>query len=200
MSGRIWITGLVLMLAALPAGAQEHEGHGEHHPNMEHAEPPTEGLRAELISDIDALESKYLGLADVLSGHFDWRPAEGVRSVGEVFGHVAGANFAIPGMADVPLPPSMQRGSMQEVMQAMGELERSGDRDRIIEALEHSFMHLRHGIADISDAEMEERTTMFGQNVTKRQVLLLVVNHMHEHLGQAIAYARTNGVAPPWSE
>jgi hypothetical protein len=23
---------------------------------------------------------------------------------------------------------------------------------------------------------------------------------MHEHLGQSIAYARTNGVAPPWSQ
>jgi uncharacterized damage-inducible protein DinB len=26
-----------------------------------------------------------------------------------------------------------------------------------------------------------------------------MANHMHEHLGQAIAYARVNGVVPPWS-
>jgi uncharacterized damage-inducible protein DinB len=30
-------------------------------------------------------------------------------------------------------------------------------------------------------------------------VLELLATHNHEHLGQMIAYARMNGIAPPWS-
>ncbi len=29
---------------------------------------------------------------------------------------------------------------------------------------------------------------------------MIVSGHAHEHLGQAIAYARSNGVVPPWSQ
>jgi uncharacterized damage-inducible protein DinB len=28
---------------------------------------------------------------------------------------------------------------------------------------------------------------------------MALVSHEHEHLGQMIAYARSNGVTPPWS-
>jgi uncharacterized damage-inducible protein DinB len=35
--------------------------------------------------------------------------------------------------------------------------------------------------------------------MTVRGALLLATTHMHEHLGQSIAYARTIGVVPPWS-
>jgi hypothetical protein len=27
-----------------------------------------------------------------------------------------------------------------------------------------------------------------------------ILVHMHEHLGQSIAYARMNGITPPWSK
>ena len=199
MGTRITVFALGLALAGSPAAAQGHEGHDTGHDAM-HAAAPTEGLRAELIRDIEQLETKYMGLAAAMSGHYGWRPAEGVRSVGEVFGHVAGANFMIPTMAGVAPPESMAAGSMQEGMRKMREMEQSGDEARIMEALEHSFMHAKHAIADVSDAQMEEMTRMFGQDVTKRQVLTLLVTHMHEHLGQAIAYARMNGVTPPWSE
>ena len=189
--------GLAVVLAG-PVSGQGHQSHETGHDAM-HATPPSSGLRAELIRDIEQLEQKYTGLAAAMEGKYDWRPAEGVRSVGEVFGHVAGANFMIPTMAGVAPPESMAAGSMQEGMQRMRELEQSGDGARIREALTHSFTHTRHAIAEVTDAQLEEMTQMFGQEVTKRQVLTLLVSHMHEHLGQAIAYARMNGVTPPWS-
>ena len=70
---------------------------------------------------------------------------------------------------------------------------------RIVAAMEHSFMHLRHAIANVPDGDLDAMTRMFGQEVTKRQALSTAVTHLHEHLGQAIAYARMNGVTPPWS-
>ena len=199
MNVRMGAAALALaVMTAAPAVAQGHEGHGAGHEGM-HAEAPTSGLRAELIRDVEQLEEKYMALARAMTGKYDWRPAEGVRSVGEVFGHVAGANFMIPSMAGVAMPESMASSSMQEGMRKMQELERSGDETAILEALEHSFMHTKHAIASVQDTALEDMTRMFGQDVTKRQVLTLLVTHMHEHLGQAIAYARMNGVTPPWS-
>jgi uncharacterized damage-inducible protein DinB len=172
----------VLFLAlAVPAAAQEHEGHHE----MDAA--PTEGLRAEMIQDVDMLEQRLMGLAQALDGHYDWRPAEGVRSVREVFGHVANGNFMIPSMAGI------------EREMADTNFETMTDQAKLLEGLEHSFEHVRHSIAAIPDDQLDDPTKLFGQDATKRQVLALLVTHMHEHLGQTIAYARMNGVTPPWS-
>jgi uncharacterized damage-inducible protein DinB len=31
-------------------------------------------------------------------------------------------------------------------------------------------------------------------------VMIFILRHLGEHLGQSIAYARMNGVVPPWTE
>lgn len=175
---------LVLFLVPGTAAAQEHEDHETDH--MHAMEVPDEGLRAALIQDVDQLEQKLMGLAQALAGHYDWRPAEGVRSVGELFGHVANGNFMLPSLAG--LDREMADQDFEQV-----------DPETLMEGLEHSFTHVRRSIAAVPDDELDHPVTMFGQDATKRQVLLLLVTHMHEHLGQAIAYARMNGVAPPWS-
>jgi uncharacterized damage-inducible protein DinB len=182
---------MILTVAmAAPAAAQDHDHHGHHgHHTMA---MPSEGLRAELIADVDAVADKYLALADAMTEHYAWRPAEGVRSMGELLMHMAAANFMIPTMAGVELPEGM---TMAEVR----EMERITDPAQIREALAHSFRHLRHAIAMTPDDALDDPTTMFGRETTKRGVLLLLATHAHEHLGQAIAYTRTNGVTPPWS-
>jgi uncharacterized damage-inducible protein DinB len=47
--------------------------------------------------------------------------------------------------------------------------------------------------------QLDDAADLFGWQATKRAALTGMVAHMHEHLGQAIAYARMNGVMPPWS-
>ena len=174
---------ILMAAAALPAAAQDH---GDMDHEMHHAAPPESGFRAELIQDIEGLEQKYMGLARAMAESHDWRPADGVRSTGEVFGHVANANFMFPTV--VGLEPEMEAPNFESM---------TGD--ALLEGLEHSFMHARHSIADVPDAELDAEVEMFGRTATKRQVLTMMVSHMHEHLGQAIAYARMNGVTPPWS-
>lgn len=160
---------------------------------------PESGIRAELIRDIDRLERQYTSLAEAMTGKYDWRPGAGVRSVGEVYMHIAGANFMLPTFAGVAPPESMNASSMEEAMASMQALEKETDPAKMKETLKHSFTHARHAIAQVGDEQLEEMTNLFGQNVTKRVVLTVLVTHMHEHLGQSIAYARTNGVTPPWS-
>lgn len=188
------VLGLLVLVSPSAARAQHGEGGGH---DGAHPAPPASGLRAELIADVEQLEGKYTGLARAMTGKFGWRPAEGVRSVGEVFAHVAGANFMIPGMAGVAMPASL--GSMENARAHLRQLETAGTEAEIIQALEHSFAHAKHALAQVTDAQLDEATRMFGREATKRQVLTLLVTHMHEHLGQSIAYARSNGVTPPWS-
>jgi uncharacterized damage-inducible protein DinB len=176
-----------LSLAA-PAAAQ----HPDHHEGHSHPDMPTAGFRAELIHDLDAVAEKFVSLLDAMTDHLNWRPGEGVRSAGEVFSHVAAGNFMLSTMAGGHLPEGMGR----EEVQAMAALEEPA---RIREALAHSFRHLSHTVAGTPDESLDDATTLFGRETTKRAALLLLATHAHEHLGQAIAYARTNGVTPPWS-
>jgi uncharacterized damage-inducible protein DinB len=176
-----------LALAA-PAAAQHHDHAGGHsHPDM-----PTAGFRAELIQDLDAVAEKYLSLLDAMTDHLSWRPGEGVRSAGEVFSHVAAGNFMLASMAGGHLPEGMDN----DAVRAMAAIEEPA---RIREALVHSFRHLSHTVAGTPDESLDDATTLFGRETTRRAALLLLATHAHEHLGQAIAYARTNGVTPPWS-
>jgi uncharacterized damage-inducible protein DinB len=191
---------LALAVAALPAApalAQQpaggHAAHGD-------VAMPTSGLRAELIRDVEQLERKFLGLADAMVGKYDWRPSPGVRSVGEVLMHVAGANFMLPTMAGIAAPQEMGGSDMQAMMGKMREMEKVSDPAKVKEQLQHSFTHAKHAIARVPDDQLDQMTKMFGRDATKRAVLNLLVTHMHEHLGQSIAYARANGVTPPWSQ
>jgi uncharacterized damage-inducible protein DinB len=174
-----------LMLAG-PAAAQQHE---HHHHDMA---MPTEGIRAEMIQDLEGVEQRYLALAEAMEAHYTWRPGEGVRSTSEVFMHLAGGNFMIPAMAGVSPPEGMTR-------ETVGAMQSETDPLAVREALEHSFRHLKHAIAMTPDEALDDPATLFGRETTKRAVFLLLVSHAHEHLGQSIAYARTNGVTPPWS-
>jgi uncharacterized damage-inducible protein DinB len=183
-------TALVALLTALaitgPAAAQ-HEHHGAHDHTM-----PTHGLRAELIQDLDAVADKFLALADATTEHYAWRPAEGVRSMRDVLTHVAAGNYFLGTMAGVELP----EGMTVEQVRALNQLT---DPAEIRSALEHSFRHLQHGIGRTPAEMLDEPTTLFGRETTRRAAFLLLATHAHEHLGQAIAYARMNGVVPPWS-
>ena len=67
----------------------------------------------------------------------------------------------------------------------------------VIAELKRSFEHLRNAVNATSD--LEKPVKMFGTQTTHRGVLVTVLSHLHEHLGQSVAYARINGVVPPWS-
>ena len=175
--------------ASVPAAAQDHG-----------MTMPTTGYRAELIRDLDQLENKYTGLAQAMSGKYAWRPAEGVRSVSEVFMHAAAGNYLLLNMAGIKPPADMKVGNMQEAMATMRQMESVTDEAKVQEAVRQSFAFAKHGIATMSDADLDTKIQLFGQEATKRAALHLAVTHLHEHLGQSIAYARTNGVTPPWSQ
>ena len=65
--------------------------------------------------------------------------------------------------------------------------------------LRESIAHFQNAAAAVDPATLDEEVELFGGKMGKRRVMLLMQGHAHEHTGQAIAYARMNGVVPPWS-
>jgi uncharacterized damage-inducible protein DinB len=155
------------------------------------AAPAKPAFRQMFLNQLKDVESKLLSLAEVTpEDKFGWRPADGVRSVSEVFMHVAGANYLFPTMVGVKAPSGIDPKMEKTVTQKAA----------VIEALKASFAHARAAVEGLSDADMDKDTKFFGRATTYQGVLFTMATHMHEHLGQSIAYARTNGVVPPWSK
>jgi uncharacterized damage-inducible protein DinB len=150
--------------------------------------PPS--IRALFLKQLDDVEKKLNGLAQATpADKYGWRPGAGVRSISEVFVHVAGANFFFPTMAGVPAPAGLDPKAEKNVT----------DKAAVQALLKKSFAHAREAAQGLSDEDMAKPAKMFGQPSTVGAVFFTMATHMHEHLGQAIAYARTNGVVPPWS-
>jgi uncharacterized damage-inducible protein DinB len=156
-------------------------------------------LSSDLVSAITSVEAKIVGLGEAMSAaQYDWRPGAGVRSVGEVLLHVAADNYFLPAVFGVAAPAATGiNGSDYGAVQAYES--RKLTRDATLTELRASFEHLRRAVASVPESRMNEPISVFGQNLTMRSYLLLTTTHLHEHLGQLIAYARSNGVAPPWS-
>src|SRR5713101_6530041 len=63
------------------------------------------------------------------------------------------------------------------------------------------FLHRSaKAITGLSDNDLQAPVKLFGRDMTKQGALMLILEDQHEHLGQSIAYARSNGVVPPWSK
>lgn len=150
------------------------------------------GPRAEFLSELAYYEHRYTRLADAMPVEkYPWRPGEGVRSVGDVFVHVAGANYFAARALGTPPPPGFDPKALMAV---------SNDKPKALQALKESFAHLHDAVLALSDADMDKPQKMFGQQTTVRGSFLILTGHLGEHLGQSIAYARMNGIVPPWTE
>jgi len=98
--------------------------------------------------------------------------------------------------AEEELPPAAEApaGFDREALGSMTE------KAAIVAKLKESFAHSTKAFAGLSDADCAKAIKMFGRDSTVEQMLMLMANHQHEHLGQMIAYARSNGIVPPWSK
>lgn len=158
------------------------------------APAPLPGFRGEFLAQQDNVEKEILGLAEATpADKFGWRPAPGVRSVSEVFIHIAGGNYLLTGFAGIKPPAGLDMEAIQKMEKNVTE------KAKVIDELKKSFAHLRAGIAPMPDADLDKSVKFFGRDFTVRGVLLIAANHEHEHLGQSIAYARMNGITPPWA-
>jgi uncharacterized damage-inducible protein DinB len=147
---------------------------------------PAASVQAALAKEAGTLSDKFTGLARVMAGKYDWKPAQGVRSVGDVFNLIVMENGmlarTLTGAAAGPRPAPIT------------------DPEKMQEALKSSYATLQQAITGLSDADLKAPVKLFGRDMTKEEAVRLLLGDQHEHLGQSIAYARSNGVTPPWSK
>ncbi len=153
---------------------------------------PTSGFRAEFLEDVAYYEQRYTRLAEAIPAEkYSWRHSEGVRSVGEVYTHIISANYGVASALGT-LPPA---GYDFKAIAALSE-----DKAKVLPVLKESFAHFRGAILALSDADGDKPQKMFNRQTTLRGALMMIDRHWGEHLGQSIAYARVNGVVPPWTQ
>ena len=145
------------------------------------------GIQAAFGKDAATLSDKFTGLARVMSGKYDWKPGQGVRSVGDVFNLIVKENGLLAGV----LSGTPTTGAPPAPIT---------DPEKLQEALKASYLNLQKAITGLSDNDLQTTVKLFGRDWTKQDALMHILADQHEHLGQSIAYARSNGVVPPWSK
>ena len=160
-------------------------------------ENKAEGFKADILQDLASVEKKYISLAEAMKkDQFTWRPGEGVRSVSEANMHVAATTYWFLNMLGHKLPDGV---NITKEYKSTFELEKIIDKEKVIATVKESFKYLKDVIEKTPDAKLQESMDFFGNPSSLQSVLLMMTTHTHEHLGQLIAYARVNGVKPPWS-
>jgi len=173
---------LGLGLMAPIAVADHHEGGSTMAPSIGHA----------MIAQIKDAQDKLMELAEEFPADtYEWAPAEGVRTTAQTFLHVATANYGIPYLMGINPPEGIDPMALEKSTSKKAE---------VIKTLEASFEHVIAAF-EATDPSVYGETVKFfdGSDRTKLDTMMIVVTHGHEHLGQLIAYARSNGIAPPWT-
>ena len=154
--------------------------------------PGVTGYRSEVLSEVIVQEDKFTRLAEAIpADKFNWRPNPDVRSFAEVFLHVSAANYNLYKLVGAPTPAGLELKGIEKS---------TTDKAKVIATLKDSFAHAKAAIKAMPHADLDKSLDWFGGKNTQRGVLLFIVRHAAEHLGQSIAYARFAGVVPPWSE
>jgi uncharacterized damage-inducible protein DinB len=146
---------------------------------------------SDVKNDFSESKEKIISLAEAIPAEkYTWRPEEGVRSISEVLMHIAGSNYFLMSFAGIKTPENADENMGKDVT----------EKEKVVAALKTSFNDLFDNLQKLNEKMLDNRVKMFGNEVSIRTVIFTEMGHLHEHLGQLIAYARMNGIVPPWSK
>lgn len=149
------------------------------------------------IADLEQVRDKFLALAEAFpEDTYDWSPMEGVRSVRDVMVLIAAEGTQFPTMWGYDAPEWVAEGGFGAELQRLSAL----SRDELIGEIQRSFDFVIDIVMNLTDEDRAREVNFFGLTTNLGSAIGLMANDMHEHLGQSIAYARTNHIVPPWSQ
>jgi len=179
---------VVVLFASMPIQAAHPES-GEN--------APVDGFMGDLIGNVQDTEKKLVALAEAMPAEmYGWAPSVEVRTFSETLIHVAAANLFIPMALGAPPAEGLDTSASPMVVMQKMEAEITA-KDEVIAKLSESFAYVYRALPAIEN--IDEKVELFGPPASKRSYFFILQGHAHEHLGQAIAYARSVGVTPPWS-
>ncbi len=135
-------------------------------------------------------QGQVMSLADAFSEEqYTWRPAEGVRSVGESLLHIAGGNYYLASKLGFAPPEDVDVMNLNTIE----------GKENIKAALQKSNEFVLEKIDMVEASKFNEEVDFGFGKFSRLSGLLIIMEHNGEHKGQLIAYARSNDVVPPWS-
>jgi uncharacterized damage-inducible protein DinB len=156
------------------------------------------GFQEDFLYQLDDVQKKLLSLEEAVPAKkMTWRPDKGIRSFSEVYLHTAFGNYGFLKSLGYEAPSD----SGWVPGEAAKWDTRTTDPVEIKKVMEKSFDHVRATVKAMSDADLDKHVKMFGKfDMSVRNGLIALIGHLNEHLGQSIAYARSNKIVPPWSK
>jgi len=152
---------------------------------------PSYDMKAQALLDLQGVNKKCVDLLQAIpTDKLTWRPSADSRSFAEVFLHVAGERYGILSMMGATPPAGFKAKEFEKS---------TTDKDRIVEDLNQSWEFADKAINGMSNADFAKLLPKLGPQANEGDVIYILVADAHEHLGQLIAYARQNGIVPPWT-
>ncbi len=152
---------------------------------------PSYDMKAQSLEDLGRVQKKFVDLANAVpADKMTWRPAADARSFAEVFLHVAGERYGILGLMGAAPPAGFDGKTFEKS---------TTDRAQIIEDLNKSWEFSKKNINGMTNADFAKLLPKLGPQANAGDVIYILVADAHEHLGQLVAYARENGIVPPWT-
>jgi hypothetical protein len=105
--------------------------------------------------------------------------------------HIALANFYLLSVTGPKMPADMTSVDLEKKVTAKPD---------VVSWLKRSLDAVKTAHAGIRPADLQRKVKIEGKDATVDGMYLRVIVHANEHMGQLIAYARMNGIVPPWSE
>jgi hypothetical protein len=153
--------------------------------------PPSYDMKPQALLDLQTIQKKFVDLANAVpSDKFTWRPSADSRSFAQVFLHVAGERYGILGMMGAAKPEGFNGKTFEKS---------TTDKTRIVAELNKSWDFAQTAINGMTNGDFAKPLPKLGPQANEGDVIYILVADAHEHLGQAIAYARENGIIPPWT-
>jgi hypothetical protein len=180
-----------LVLALLATGGVARAAQSSQSAQGNDKTPPSYDMKPQSLQDLENLHKKFVSLAEAIpAGKYNWRPSEGARSFAEVFLHVSGERYQILNLMGTPLPSGFDGKTFEKS---------TTDKAQIIDQLNRSWDYAKAAINGMTNADFAKPLPKLGPDANAGDVVYILVADAHEHLGQSIAYARVNGVVPPWT-
>jgi len=184
---------MVLCLAPFAVFAQDSGSSADNQANAANTDhtPPSYDMKAQALLDLGQVQKKFVDLANAFpADKFTWRPSEDSRSFAEVLLHVAGERYQILALGGATPPSDFHAKEFEKS---------TTDRAKIVDELNKSWDFAQKTINGMTNADFAKLLPKLGPQANAGDVIYILVADAHEHLGQAIAYARVNGVVPPWT-
>ena len=150
-------------------------------------------FQKETSGSIAHVSGQVMQLAQAIpADKYSWTPQPGVRSVAEVCAHIVSANYWFASKLGAKIPDGVKMETIEKDLTT---------KDAIAAELKRSYEVIINAVKNTKDTALPTKVEFpFPGEYTSMSAILIELGHSNEHLGQLIAYARMNGITPPWSQ